>query len=711
MAQLTLRTLLAYLDDTLEPALARQLGAKVAESELAQEIIERIKKVTRRRGLKAPTPTPDDDGVSDPNTVAEYLSNTLDGEQVTRLEETCLDSDVHLAEVAACHQILTLVLTEPVRVPPRARQRMYKLVPPPASAPNRRPGKTLPVGGVAPRTGERPELDDADDALLLGMGRFSARSLPGRLLLVATAGALAVLLAIAVFMALPPRPGEPPETHRYAAATPHPPDVPTPVTPTFGLPVAPPPHVPGATPPDQNPPPEIVPPEQPEKKPAPPKAPAVPAARADRVPLGKVEGLNVIVLARPDGAPAWARLDPAGESTVTGQDQVLCLPGFKADVQLDTGVKVHLWGNVPELLPARLLEARVRFHQPERKAGNTGEDFDADLTLLGGRVYLSTNKPAGGRVRVRFADQVWDVTLADPKTDVLVELTAGYDPGGPAIRAGGPPPHVEVQAAVVRGAAGIVPHGRGKPLDKVAAPAVVSWDSKTHRLTVPKPIAAGNSYYDKFLLVGSEPGKAVQKALTDMAVRLGERNGINLLLAEYLTEPPDAGRGWAVVVAVYAQAAVAVGDAAGDDLKPLIDILTEEGRGYVRQAVVNALSAWIAHDPGNAARLEPVLAGKIRRDGEPELILRLLRGYVAPGKAGPNDLDKLVDLLNDPSVAVRELAQWNLLNFVDPEARKTPGLVTDVAITGPAHEKYVKAWRARIDEIKRGPAPPAEPKP
>src|SRR5215207_8055523 len=81
MAQLTLRTLLAYLDDTLEPALARQLGAKVAESELAQEIIERIKKVTRRRGLKAPTPTPDDDGVSDPNTVAEYLSNTLDGEQ------------------------------------------------------------------------------------------------------------------------------------------------------------------------------------------------------------------------------------------------------------------------------------------------------------------------------------------------------------------------------------------------------------------------------------------------------------------------------------------------------------------------------------------------------------------------------------------------------------------------------------------------------
>src|SRR6266545_5484894 len=45
MAQLTLRTLLAYIDDTLEPAMARQLGAKVAESDLAQELIEKIKRV------------------------------------------------------------------------------------------------------------------------------------------------------------------------------------------------------------------------------------------------------------------------------------------------------------------------------------------------------------------------------------------------------------------------------------------------------------------------------------------------------------------------------------------------------------------------------------------------------------------------------------------------------------------------------------------
>ena len=124
--RLTLRTLLAYLDDILEPEQAREIGKKASESPSASTLIGRIREVTRRRRLTAPALTGPAAGL-DPNVVAEYLDNTLPIEGVADVEQVCLESDVHLAEMAACHQVLTLVLGEPVTVVPGSRERMYAL--------------------------------------------------------------------------------------------------------------------------------------------------------------------------------------------------------------------------------------------------------------------------------------------------------------------------------------------------------------------------------------------------------------------------------------------------------------------------------------------------------------------------------------------------------------------------------------------------------
>jgi hypothetical protein len=125
--RLTLRTLLAYLDDVLDPATLKEIGTRISESAPAAATVARIKEVVRRRRIAAPELT-GSGSAPDPNLVGEYLDNTLAADAVPALEKLCLDSDMHLAEVASSHQILSAVLGEPVEVPVSTRERMYALV-------------------------------------------------------------------------------------------------------------------------------------------------------------------------------------------------------------------------------------------------------------------------------------------------------------------------------------------------------------------------------------------------------------------------------------------------------------------------------------------------------------------------------------------------------------------------------------------------------
>ena len=711
MRKLTLRTLLAYIDDTLDPAATRELGEKVAASPEAQELIERIKRATRSRGLKTPAADGTDDDVGDPNTVAEYLSDTLDDEQITALEAACLKDDARLAEVAACHQILTLVLAEPVRVAPQANQRMYKLVEAPAALPNRKPGKAVPVGGI-----DADPADDSDAALLLGMKRYSkSESRGSRVGLVAAVAGLVAVLAVAVMMALPHDPAAPPPvspaTVQYAQA---PKPEPQPVVPprkpeeSTGTAVAPDPKPkdPDPKPKDPPPPPDMT-PKVPDKELVAAPADPLPA----RVPVGRVATPNVIVVARGDDAPAWTRLSPEIDLPVHSADQVMALPGFKADVRLDGDVDVHLWGNVPELLAPKPgigrgpMESRVRFHVPEKKIDGKGQDFDADLTVLAGRVYLSQNakrpKTGGAKVRVRVADEVWDVTLPDTKSEVMVEVLTAFVPGTPFLREGGDKPRTEAKLAVVRGAADVAMPKRFKALPKLAAPSVLTWDSKGGRVADPKPIDRGDPSFEKLLLVESDQGKEVQRALTDLAGKVTEKTTVKLLIAERLNEPFDPKRVVVTRFAVYSQAAITGGTTAGNDLKPLIDALADPTRSYARTAAVGALVPWVAREAANPALLRDELISKARfAEGEADLTMKLLYGYLPPGKPADADVEKLIDLLGNANLVVRELALWNLVVYVDPEAQ-AHGLTTDVANTGAGYERFIKAWKARAEELRK----------
>lgn len=123
--RLTLRTLLAYLDNTLDPQDAEALRQKLTESGFATQLVQRI-----RDSLDASLPAPPAEAigpVDDANLISEYLDSTLTPEQVAEIERACLESEPQLAEAAACHQILTMALGESAAVPIELRDRIYHL--------------------------------------------------------------------------------------------------------------------------------------------------------------------------------------------------------------------------------------------------------------------------------------------------------------------------------------------------------------------------------------------------------------------------------------------------------------------------------------------------------------------------------------------------------------------------------------------------------
>jgi hypothetical protein len=125
--RLTLRTLLAWLDGVLPGAEQDELAAKVAASPIAPRIVDRIRDVMGRPGLIAPRP--DGRGLADdPNTAAEFLDNVLPADRLETFERVCIESDMHLAEVADCHAILAEMARDPAAVAPLDRRLNKRLI-------------------------------------------------------------------------------------------------------------------------------------------------------------------------------------------------------------------------------------------------------------------------------------------------------------------------------------------------------------------------------------------------------------------------------------------------------------------------------------------------------------------------------------------------------------------------------------------------------
>jgi len=696
--RLTLRTLLAYLDDTLGPEEAREIGRKVAQSPAAQELIERIKKVTRRRGLKAPPPTTDDP-VSDPNTVAEYLDNVLPSDDLTQFEEVAQGSDPLLAEVAACHQILTLVLGEPAKVPPTARQRMYRLVKGRESIPYRKPSNLPSVARIAEPEAADPH--EGDEALLLGLPAYGRGQSPSRRL-IPVAGFLLVLagLILCIWMLIPPA-SQPPATNGYVAVNPRgeqsPPILVSGKESGKENPKFEPESAkkaadqqeaiiqPGAAVVDPNA--ELGPPPRPvdgagaaavKKEPL---VVAAPKPAMDRVGLGAVESRNTLLLAKEPDTEIWQRVLPTAPK-ISSTDTLVSLPGYHTDVRLDTGVRLQLWGNLPDFLDLPMCESKVILYVPP-------SGFDADMSLEAGRVFI-TNPGRGGKtgpakVRVRFKSEVWDVTLLDDKTEVCVDLFGRYLPGVPFSKnPGAEAPQAEFYLGILSGHAGV--RVGFKEFPDVPAPSQMSWDNKSGLATDPRRVPKeALEFWSKVPTVKSPTQGELEVGLVDFSKRITRPDVlVDVEFTSALKDDENERMGRRVLAVLFLQAIDALGyvaDALGDDQYP------------IRYAASVALRHWTSQAPERDLQLYRLFVDKKRySENHAEQVMQLLHRFPDDKIDDLETHALLFDLMGHERVAVRELAFEHLARM-DPVGAKDAGFF-DAAAPDNARQATIERWKA-----------------
>lgn len=166
--RLTLRTLLAWMDGVLPDDERAALGEKVEASQLARQLIDRIQGAVANDRIDAPRVV-GKGLVADANTMAEYLDNVLATERLEAFETICLESDLHLAEVAGCHRMLAEVARDPAVLAPLDAGRRRALL---ESIEHRMRGQPdiLLAGAAAPR-------GSADHASARGDARGSGAAL------------------------------------------------------------------------------------------------------------------------------------------------------------------------------------------------------------------------------------------------------------------------------------------------------------------------------------------------------------------------------------------------------------------------------------------------------------------------------------------------------------------------------------------------------
>ena len=604
--RLTLRTLLAWLDDTLQPTQVREIGSQVAESPFAQELTDRIHRVARQRRLAVPSSSGPDG--ADPNVVASYLDNDLDPEAVAEYEKQCLTSDVKLAEVASVHQILSL-LGQKVRVPGEAKFRMYQLVKGRETvrerlSPARKPQSPEPVTRpIQPWVDPDPIRHSwierfgmfAAGLALIGLAIVTASwsvRVPQAIELAAPADVIAAAPSKDELRgAMPAAPEEvdfPPAEEGQATG---------PAKPT-GTGVGEMVEAPKAKEAAQG---KVVKAADSVAGPAVSPPPALPAGASG---LAATDG-GVLLRYNVDQRE-WDRL--TGTTPVNRSDRLLCISPFRATVTL---------GNIPIILVA---ETEIRIL-------SQSSDKIPAIELVQGRL-LVRNTPTGS-LKVGFSDRSATLEVT-PSSSVVLERTERREYG----RAVGQAPPLYIYCT----------QGEAK----------LSAGPKDMSLTANDVVVIDTAGSIKRMAIDSPPSWATETEPSPKEIQLRDRfsrvfHPGRPVLTDIVTATEDDS-------SEVRQLSILALKSLGD-LSLLMPMMSRAGDAVTRRTGLAAIRSYMGLGPDAAIRVRGQLAEEFGDDTAP-FVEKMLVGYTAEEASDPKVFERLVAALGpeQQSVGVRELA-------------------------------------------------------
>jgi pSer/pThr/pTyr-binding forkhead associated (FHA) protein len=435
---------------------------------------------------------------------------------------------------------------------------------------------------------------------------------------------------------------------------------------------------------DQKPSPKAV---QPQPYEPPPQVNVASAKPTGTYVVGAKEPPSVLLQRQRDPDP-WGRLKP--ESRIHTGYYLLSLPGYRSRIRLDSGVILVLWGNVPEFAPfPPLLESTVMLNDPE-------PGTDLDLTLDHGRVLIYNNKlkeKGPAKVRVRFYQEVWDLTLPDHSSEVVLELWGQFPPDVPFSKEpGGKGPNIFV-GLHNKGPVSLAVRGQTYELTK---PSRVVWSNRATAVMGPDALPDGKppAWWTDRLEPGKSPvADAMMIALSDLSAALGKTEAVvDAVWTQVTNADEEPLRRLGVLCLGALDALVELAQALEDGRRPL-----------VRSTAIHALRHWISRGPDYELELYRALQEKKKYAKEKaETIVQLLHLFSPADVRRPETYQRLIGLLDHDSLPVRELALWHLTQMV-PQGLKT--IKFDPAGDSESRQKAIAEWKKLIPPGSLPPPP------